>query len=278
MNQEPAMGRKATEGGVNEYQLALLSRSVFDIGPRTRLLVLIFGLKGVALALMESLVSGQQVPLDKMIHFAGYFTLAMTFVLALRPMLFVPGLAGLVAMGIAIEFLQRYTGRSFDMMDAYANTLGVVVGGLAGLIIRGIYAFIRKEAAARRVQKNLLSFRADETMLREGDPIDDMYIIKQGRVRIMRDIDGRDVDIAEGSAGDVVGVLGVVEGKPQYATIRALEPTVVYRISMRELMESAGGDQLPVSLVLTGLCERLRSLADQLAGAGRAMRADQTMA
>ncbi|MHC4410582.1 MAG: cyclic nucleotide-binding domain-containing protein, partial [Planctomycetota bacterium] len=101
---------------------------------------------------------------------------------------------------------------------------------------------------------------------------------KQGRVRAMRDLDGRDVEIANGSAGDVLGVLGVVEGKPQYATIRALEPTVVYRMSLRELMESAGGEKLPVSLVLTGLCERLRSLADQLSDSGRAIRADQTMA
>jgi len=272
------MGRKAKEGVVDNYQLALLSRSVFDIGPRTRFMMLIFGIIGVALAFMESLVSGQQVPLDKIIHFTGYFTLATTFVLALRPILFVPGLAGLVAMGIVIEFLQRHTGRSFDMMDAYANALGVVVGGLTGLIIRGIYAFIRKEAAARKVQKNLLSFKKDETMIREGDPIDDMYIIKEGRVRVMREVSGRDVEIAKGSAGDVLGVLGVVEGKPQYATIRALEPTVVYRMSLRELMESAGGNELPVSLVLTGLCERLRSLADQLSGSGRAIRADQTMA
>ena len=36
------MQRKATEGVVSDYQLALLSRSIFDIGPRTRLVMLVF--------------------------------------------------------------------------------------------------------------------------------------------------------------------------------------------------------------------------------------------
>ncbi|MEE9369132.1 MAG: hypothetical protein V3V05_09775, partial [Pontiella sp.] len=101
------MGYKVKDGMVNDYQLALVSKSIFDIGPRTRFLLLLFGMIGVALAFMESLVSGKQVPLDKIIHFSGYFTLSVTFVLALRPVLFIPGLFGLVAMGVVIEFLQR---------------------------------------------------------------------------------------------------------------------------------------------------------------------------
>ncbi|MEA2067650.1 MAG: hypothetical protein U9P12_00485 [Verrucomicrobiota bacterium] len=70
-------------------------------------------------------------------------------------------------------------------MDAYANTLGVVVGGLVGLVARGIFGFVRKE--------------------------------------------------------------------------------------------SAGGDELPVSLVLTGLSSRLRALADQRAKSGRPFSADSTI-
>ena len=271
------MGRNVKDGVVNDYQLALISRSVFDIGPRTRFLMLMFGLVGIGLAFMESLVSGKAVPLDKIIHFSGYFILSATFVLALRPLLFVPGLIGLVGMGVTIEFLQRHTGRSFDWMDAYANTLGVVVGGLVGLVARGIFGFVRKENAARRARENLHSFAKGETLIREGDPIDEMYIVKQGRVRALRNVNGREVEIATFGAGEVLGVLGVVERKPQYATLRALEPSVVFRMSMGKLMESAGGDELPVSLVLTGLSSRLRALADQRAKSGRPFSADSTI-
>lgn len=265
-------------GAMNDYQLALISKSVFDIGPRCRIIIFMFGLLGITLAFTASLVSRQNVPLDKIIHFTGYFILSTTFVLALRPAFFIPGLVGLVGMSVLIEFLQRYTGRSFDVRDMMANAAGVATGGMTGLIVRGIYAFISRELAARKAHRRLIRFEKDQILIREGDPIHDMYIIQQGRVRIMRNVNGRDVEIARAGAGEVLGVLGVVEQRPQYTTIRALEPTLVCRMDMQQLMESAGGSELPVSLVLSGLCARLRSLADQLAGSGRGINADSTMA
>jgi len=250
----------------------------FDIGPRTRFLILMFGIVGIGLAFMESLVSGKAVPLDKIIHFSGYFTLSITFVLALRPLLFVPGLIGLVCMGVVIEFLQRHTGRSFDMMDAYANTLGVVVGGMLGLVVRGIYSFVRKELAARDARKRLSAFGQGEILIREGDPINEMYIIKSGRVRASREVNGRALPLGSMGPGEVLGILGVVEGRPQYATLTAIEPITVYRMNLRELMESVGGSELPISLVLSGLCAKLRILADQLTKSGRGFPVDSTMA
>ncbi len=146
------------------------------------------------------------------------------------------------------------------------------------MIIRGIYAMIRKELAARKAHQRLIRFDKDAILIREGDPIDDMYIIQSGRVRATRNINGREMSLAVAGAGEVLGVLGLVENKPQYSTLRALEPTVVYRMDMQQLMESAGGSELPVSLVLSGLCSRLRSLADQLIKSGHGISADSTMA
>jgi VanZ family protein len=272
------MGRNVKDGVVNDYQLALISKSVFDIGPRTRVVILMFGLIGIAMAFMASLVSHKQVPLDKIIHFSGYFVLSTTFVLALRPVFFIPGLIGLIGMSVGIEFLQRYTGRSFDVTDMVANSIGVASGGMTGMILRGIYGLISKELAARKAHQRLVRFRSDDILIREGDPINDMYIIQSGRVRATRNVGGREISLMTAGAGEVLGVLGVVEGRPQYATLRALEPTVVYRMGMNELMESAGGSELPISLVLSGMSEKIRRLADQLTKSGRGISADSTMA
>jgi VanZ family protein len=44
--------------------------------------------------------------------------------------------AGFIAMGIAIEFLQRMTGyRTFDVLDMVANAVGVLLGGAAALAL-----------------------------------------------------------------------------------------------------------------------------------------------
>jgi len=274
------MERNVKNGVVNDYQLALISKSIFDIGPRTRFLFLMFGAIGIALAFMESLVGRQPqtIPLDKIIHFSGYFILSATFALALRPLLLVPGLAGLVGVGVAIEFLQRHTGRQFDVMDMVANAIGVASGGTVGLAIRGIFAYIRKELAAWDARHRLYHFGQGEVLVREGDPINEMYIVKSGRVRALREMNGHEVPLGTLGAGEVLGVLGVVEGRPQYATLVATEPTTVYRMGLPELMESAGGGELPVSLVLSGLAKKVRLLADQLAKSGRGISADSTMA
>ena len=85
--------------------------------------------------------------------------------LALRPIYFIPGLVGIIGMSVGIEFLQKFTGRSFDVTDMAANATGVAVGGLAGLMARGIYAYISREWAAQRVHKRLVRFEKDEILV-----------------------------------------------------------------------------------------------------------------
>ena len=131
--------------------------------------------------------------------------------------------------------------------------------------------------AARKAHERLYTFDQGEILVREGDPINEMFIIKQGRVRATRNVNGREVNLTIADAGEVLGVMGVVERKPQYATLRALEHTVVYRMDMKELMESAGGSELPVSGVLTGLSVKLRTLANQLVRSGRQLDSDSTL-
>jgi len=131
-------------GSPREVEPARLSRRVLDFPRRTRLLLTVAGLMGVALVAVESLVAGQPgaVRIDKILHFAGYAILAAVFALALRARFLAPALVGLAAMGLAIEFLQTQTGRTFDLRDAYADAKGVAVGGALGLLVRGVYVLV----------------------------------------------------------------------------------------------------------------------------------------
>ena len=83
------------------------------------------------LSLFENLGPSMDVLNDKIIHFTAYlalsflvFTASLTFN---RVLLF----AGLVSLGVLIEFLQYTSGlRNFEYMDIIANALGVLVGFL----------------------------------------------------------------------------------------------------------------------------------------------------
>ena len=41
---------------------------------------------------------------------------------------------GFIAMGVAIEFIQPYTGRDFEIADMLADALGVALGWCAALV------------------------------------------------------------------------------------------------------------------------------------------------
>jgi VanZ family protein len=250
---------------LKDIQLARLSPGVLDIPRRTRLLLAVAGLLGIALVAVESLVAGQPrtVHLDKILHFSGYAILALVFTLAMRPRLCLPALAGLAAMGVVIEFLQIQTGRTYDLRDAYANATGVVSGGALGLSIRGIYALVRRELATARVRRRLVSFAPGQVILRQGQNVRRFFIVKSGRVRLSRDEDGKERELAVIGPGSVVGALGVIRGAPQNETVVAVAPTSLYGMDLEELMDSAGGPEQPVSTVLRALTEKLREIAER---------------
>lgn len=65
----------------------------------------------------------------------------------------------------------------------------------------------------------------DAMIFRQDDPGDRLYLIRAGRVKIVRyDPDGAELRLATMNPGDVFGELSVVDGKPRSATAVAMEP------------------------------------------------------
>jgi len=75
----------------------------------------------------------------------------------------------------------------------------------------------------------------DEVLIREGEPIDAIYLILSGQfvVSIER---SQDANIAELSSGEVVGEMSFVDHLPPSATVTAIEPAVVLMIE-RSVLE-----------------------------------------
>jgi VanZ family protein len=75
---------------------------------------------------------------DKLGHFAAYGLLMFWFSqLYLQRKARIAYAMGFVAMGIGLEFMQGQLGyRTYEVFDMYANTLGVLLGWAAALIIR----------------------------------------------------------------------------------------------------------------------------------------------
>jgi cAMP-dependent protein kinase regulator len=124
---------------------------------------------------------------------------------------------------------------------------------------------------SRRLKQ--VRFRQGETLLREGDPGDEMYLIDSGRVRVVRGV-GRDARIlAELGAGDAVGEMALLTGNPRSATVTALADTQAWSVSQADfdtLVATYPSLALSLSRLLS---ERLRHTDERIAAAAAVVEA-----
>lgn len=96
------------------------------------------------------------------------------------------------------------------------------------------------EARALATRAKVQPFYPGDTILRQGDPGDSLYIIDQGRVEVVVTRNSRSEKVAEQGPFGFVGEMGLMTGAVRSATVIAMEPTrcfVIDRDAFRETLE-----------------------------------------
>ncbi len=94
-----------------------------------------------------------------------------------------------------------------------------------------------------------------EEILHEGDTGTAMYIIVDGRVRVRAK--GR--DIAELGPSEVFGELAALDPEPRSASVTALEPTQLFKLSSAPLFQLMASYMDVTRGILRVLCRRIRA-------------------
>jgi CRP-like cAMP-binding protein/thioredoxin reductase/Pyruvate/2-oxoacid:ferredoxin oxidoreductase delta subunit len=87
-------------------------------------------------------------------------------------------------------------------------------------------ADLRVLAGAATVQ----SYEPNETLFKEGEPGDALYLIRRGSVTVSRLVAGREVVLAYAPAGQYVGEMALLSDMPRSATVRAAVRTEAIRL------------------------------------------------
>lgn len=99
-----------------------------------------------------------------------------------------------------------------------------------------------------------LEVEPGEEIIRQGDMGTAMYVIVEGRVNVHAD--GR--DRAEMGPREVFGELAALDPEPRAASVTALEPTQLFKLSRTPLLELMADYSEVTSGVLKVLCRRMR--------------------
>jgi CRP/FNR family transcriptional regulator, cyclic AMP receptor protein len=86
-----------------------------------------------------------------------------------------------------------------------------------------------------------MSFHYGEAIVKENDPGDSAYIIKEGRIKIVKKApDNCPVDLAELSEGDFFGEMSLFDDEARSASAFAVTPCVVLKLMRDDLIDVIG--------------------------------------
>ena len=112
----------------------------------------------------------------------------------------------------------------------------------------------------------LVTYDRDDVVFREGDPGDALYIVQSGEVAVLLvSSDGRELELAKLSGGNVFGELALLDGAPRSAEVRSTTRTCLLRLLRMDFKRALRSDPRIAEALLRIVAGRLRR-DTQLAG------------
>jgi predicted acylesterase/phospholipase RssA/CRP-like cAMP-binding protein len=108
----------------------------------------------------------------------------------------------------------------------------------------------------------LVALYGGETLFRQGDAGDSLYIVVTGRLRVTTVANGEETVLAELGAGETVGEMAVISGEPRSATVYAMRDTQLARLSKSSIGHVVDRHPRAMMLLLASrLSHRLRAMS-----------------
>ena len=147
----------------------------------------------------------------------------------------------------------------------------------AGGATEGVLAFLAESdlfSALNPAERKLLADRLEpvtieggETLLREGDPADGIYLVFWGRLQARLGDDDDPTVIGEAGRGEVVGEAALLTDRPRGATVVALRDSQLLRLSVEAFEDLLAQSPMLLRPIAGQVIERLRKVS---AGEGSA--------
>jgi CRP-like cAMP-binding protein len=119
--------------------------------------------------------------------------------------------------------------------------------------------FPRSAAADLLAVLRRVSVDRGEVLIRQGEQGDDLFLVLAGRLAVRVDHpDGTATEANEMEAGDVVGEMALLTGQPRSATVVAIEPSELARLSRQDFEHAAARHPDALNMFLQRLLPRLR--------------------
>ncbi len=108
-------------------------------------------------------------------------------------------------------------------------------------------------------------FASQQTIFDKGDPGDCLYAVLKGQIAIRTSsTDGKTMLLNILNSGDILGEIGLLDGRERTASAAALGPTELYRIDRADFIPFLERHPRLCTRMMIVLCERLRWVSENI--------------
>ena len=107
-------------------------------------------------------------------------------------------------------------------------------------------------------------YAPDQVVFQEGAPADSLYVVVDGKVQIYRDQAGYAVVLSESGRSGLFGEMAIFDDNPRAASVRALDPTVLLRLSREDFGDFVFNHPNVAMECVRLLSQRVRELNDRV--------------
>lgn len=108
-------------------------------------------------------------------------------------------------------------------------------------------------------------YKNGEIIIKQGESGNCMYVIQSGEVEVLRDSNGKEVQLAIRTSGDFFGEMALFSREVRSATIRAHGDARVLTVDRKNLLNSIQKDPSLAFRIIETLSKRIRDLSEEIA-------------
>ena len=108
-------------------------------------------------------------------------------------------------------------------------------------------------------------YRDGETLVRQGDAGDCMYVIQEGQAEIYMERDGKEILLRTAQAGEIIGEMAIFERVVRSATVRAKGDMRALTVDKRNFLKRINEDPSLAFRLVKLMSKKIREMSDEVA-------------
>ena len=103
-----------------------------------------------------------------------------------------------------------------------------------------------------------------ETIIKQGESGDCMYVIQSGKVKVINEKNGKEVLLAIREKGDFIGEMALFEREVRSATVKSVDESRILTVDRKNLLSNIKKDPTLAFRIIETMSRRIRELSEEI--------------